>query len=371
MRAARNGAAGVSRDPVTRYTEDVEMHWEARFRDLAVRQAGAVGIDQLGDVGCEGDHWRQAKRSGRWTPMSRRVLRLAGVAVDDELRAHAAVLDAGGGATLHGPSTLAWFGLRGFDLSTVHVVRRRGTTSQPCELASVHRVRALCDADVLQVRGLWTVRPLRAIWSEATRYSGERSFERGVARIGRILDEANRRGLVTWEELHSSLDRLARRGRAGTRIMRALADDERRQPGASATESRNEDRFEEILSEAGVAPMRRQIVVGGARPIGRSDHRDPRLPLVAEVNSLTFHSTPSDQDADEERYADMVEAGFTVVVVWESALWSHTASVLAAVAEGRRRARHGRATVVHTVGCPWPADPDRIVIGGIGRAYRG
>jgi very-short-patch-repair endonuclease len=345
------------------------MHWEARFRQLSGRQEGVVGIDQLGELGCDGDHWARAKRSGRWIAMSRRVVRRAGLTSTPALRAHAAVLDAGGGAFLHGGSALAWFDLRGFDLARPQVARPRGTTSTPCELAAVHRVRDIDEVDLVVVRGVRTMTPLRAIWSEASRYSDEPSFDRGVVRIGRLLDLANRRDLVRWDELHRSIERLGRRGRAGTRVLRAAA--ERRRPGTSATESRNEDRFEEVLAEAGAAPMERQVVVGGDRPIGRSDHRDPDHPLVVEVNSLAFHSTPSDQDADEERYAALVAAGFTVVVVWEDALWSNTASVVAAVRAGRRHARRGHPAVVHTVGCPWPYDPDRIVVGADTRRYRG
>lgn len=345
------------------------MHWEARFRHLAARQEGVIGIDQLGDAGCDGDHWARAKSSGRWVPMSRRVVRLAGLPSTPALRAHAAVLDAGGGAFLHGSSALAWFAVRGFDLARPQVARPRGTTSTPCELADVHRVRDLDGSDLVVVRGVRTMTPLRAIWAEASRYSDERSFDRGVTRIGRLLDLANRRDLVRWDELHRSIDRLGRRGRAGTRIMRAAA--ERRMPGTSATESRNEDRFEELLQGAGVAPLERQVWVGSDRPIGRSDHRDPDHPLVVEVNSLTFHSTPSDQDADEDRYAELVASGFTVVVVWEDALWSNTASVLDAVRLGRRHARRGDPAVIHTVGCPWPFDPGRIVVGASTRRYRG
>jgi len=345
------------------------MHWEARFRHVAARQEGAIGIDQLGDVGCDGDHWALAKRSGRWEPMSRRVLRLAGLPSTPALRAHAAVLDAGGGSFLHGPSALAWFAVRGFDLSRPQVARLRGTTSTPCELAAVHRVRDLADTDLTVVRGMRTMTPLRAIWSEASRYADEPSFELGVRRIGRLLDLANRRDLVRWEELHRSIHRLGRRGRAGTRIMRAAAED--RQPGTSATESRNEDRFEELLAQAGVEPLERQVWVGGDRPIGRSDHRDREHPLVVEVNSLVFHSTPSDRDHDVARYAAMVAAGFTVVVVWEDALWSDTTSVVGAVRTGRQHARSGDPVVVHTVGCPWPPDPDRIVVGTSTRRYRG
>ncbi|MGK2928243.1 MAG: hypothetical protein ACSLFO_01550 [Acidimicrobiales bacterium] len=336
---------------------------------MAARQDGVLGIDQLAGLGASGDHWRHAKRSGRWEPLSRRVLRLAGAPLTDGLRAHAAVLDAGGDAALHGASALAWVDLRGFDLATVHVVRRRGTTTDWCQLAQVHRVRALDARDIIVVRGVPTMAPLRAIWSEASRFSDPRSFERGVARIGRIIDDAHTKNLVTWEQLHDSVDRLAKCGRAGSRIMRVVANE--RIPGTSPTESRLEDRFEEVVTGGGVKPMRRQRVVGGDRVIGRTDFRDDELPVVAEVNSLAFHSTPSDIEADRCRYAALVEAGFCVVVVWEDALWSDTNSVVGALNEGRRLARAGRPTVVHTRGCPWPDHVDRIVIGGQTRRYRG
>lgn len=327
---------------------------------MAAQQGGAIGIDQMSSIGCNGSHWARAKRNGRWHAVSRRVLILAGTAPTHDQRAHAAVLDAGAGAVLHGASTLAAFGLRGFDLSTVHITRRRGTTSDRCDLAKVHRLRGIRADDIRTVRGIPTISPLRAIWSEASRYANPRWFEIGLKRIGRLLDDAHRLGLLTWEELHRSVGRLGRKGRAGTRLMRALA--RKRQPGTSPTESRNEDRFEEVLRKALIPVPVRQKVVGGDRPIGRADFRDSELPLVVEVNSLAFHSLPSDQAADEARYAAMNAAGFTVVAAWEDDLWSNTRSVIAAMRRGREHARDGPATVIHTASCPWPADPDRIVV---------
>lgn len=345
------------------------MHWETSFRHRARRQGGAIGIHQLAAMGCDGDHWRRAHERGRWTRVSPRVLVLAGTPDCDALRAHAAVLDAGPTAMLHGPSTLAWCGLRGFDLAEVHVVRRRGTTADACDLAVVHRVRDLRDEDVQCVRGAPTVAPIRAIWSEASRYSDPRSFERGLQRIGRLLDDAHGKKLLTWTDLHRAVDQLGRRGRAGTVILRAAAA--QRPPGSSPTESRNEDRLEVVLADVGSDPLRRQPVVGGHRPIGRTDFRDPDLPMVVEVNSLQFHSSPSDRAADRLRYDALLAAGFTLVVVWEDALWSHTRSVVDAVCLGRSEARHGHPVEIHTVGCPWPHDERRIVVGRSTRRYRG
>ena len=136
--------------------------------------------------------------------------------------------------------------------------------------------------------------------------------------------------------------------------MRQLAAD--RLPGSSPTESRNEDRLVSVLAEGGAAPLVPQVVVGGDRPIGRADFRDEHLPMVAEVNSLVFHSTPSDRDADRRRYGAMLAAGFAVAVLWEDDLWSNTADVLRTVADARRAARTGRLDVFHSASCPWPID---------------
>lgn len=341
-------------------SDDVEMHWEHRLRHLAGEQGGVVGIDQIGSIEVTGSEFGRARRNGRWRPLSPRVLALEGTAATDEQRAMAAVLDAGGASVLHGGSTLAMVGLSGFDLSVIDVARRHGGRTGPSRLARVHHLRDLHPTDVTVVRGVPTVTPLRAIWSEASRFSAKRWYEVGFTRIGRLLDEANRRRLVTWAALHASIERLGRSGRAGTRLMRALAEE--RLPGASVTESRNEDRFEEIVGQTEMPPFARQVVVGDATPLGRADFRDQELALVAEVNSMTYHSLPTDRAADERRYAAMNRAGFTVAVIWEGDLWSRPANVVATTLEARRLARRREAITLHSHGCPWPHDPSRRVV---------
>ncbi|MDZ7673583.1 MAG: hypothetical protein U5K30_00715 [Acidimicrobiales bacterium] len=345
------------------------MHWEDRLLHQATLQAGIVGIDQLPDLGLDCEHWKRARRSRRWTALTRRVLAVAGLPDSDERRAHAGILDAGGGAALHGPSTLAWFHLQSFTLATIHVVRRRETTRALPTLAVLHRLRDLRDGDVITVRGVPTVRPIRAIWAEASRFSHPRRYEQGYRKVGRLLDDANTAGILTWCELHGEVERLGRPGRAGTRLMRDLALE--RPPGSSPTESRNEDRLEEILQRHRRAPLERQRVVGEHEPIGRVDHRDPELPLVVETNSLAFHTNPSDRGSDERRYEALVSAGFVVAVIWEPDLWSHPGVVVDTVDEGRRRARRGAPSVIHSRSCPWPFDEDRILIGAPTPPYRG
>lgn len=329
------------------------MHWEARLRRLAVLQTGVIGIHQMANVG--GDHrwWTNARRNGRWEPLSNHVLRADGTPVTVEQRAFAGVLDAGPTAFLADESALAWFGVRNRSLEPVQVGRRRGTTNRAGPLARAHRFRDVRACDIVIVRGLPVLSPIRAAWCEAARLSALPE-EWAVPRLERVVDDLHRAHLLTWAQLHESIRCLGRRGRAGTTLMRVIAA--KRVPGTSPTESRLEDRFVEVLAEVDAAPLVPQVLVGGDRPIGRTDFRDPDLAMVAEINSLTFHTTPSDRDADRRRYAQLVAAGFAVAVVWEDDLWSNRSDVLRVVADARDAARSGRPGVFHTASCPWPLD---------------
>lgn len=323
------------------------------MRRLAALQSGVLGIHQVPSLG--GDHrwWTQARRNGRWEPLSENVLRADGWPDTLEQRAFAGVLDAGRTAFLFGDPALAWFGVRNRRLEPVQIGRRRGTTNRPGALARVHRLRDVRASDVVVVRGMPVLSPVRALWCEAATLA-HLPLEWGVPRLARVADELNRSKLLRWEQLHASIAALGRRGRAGTVLMREIAAG--RLPGTSATESRNEDRLEEVLADAQAAPLIRQPVVGGDEPIGRTDFRDADLPLVAEVNSITFHTTPSDRDADRRRYARLMAAGFTVAVLWEDDLWSNPADVARVMGEARAAARAGRTCVLHTASCPWPED---------------
>ena len=327
------------------------MDWEDSFRRLAVQQEGLIGWIHLPDLGATSRQWWQAIRTGRWELLSPRVLRLDGTPETDGQRVLAAVFDASPGAVVHGASTLAWFDMRGFALRRVQIARARGQSGKRAVLGELHELRALRAHHVMVARGVPTETPLRAIWSEAARLSNPRMFEIGVKRIGRLLDDAHVAKLVTWAALHEMVDDIRERGRAGTTIMRALAAD--RPPGSSPTESRNEDQFEKVLANAGVRPLSRQHVVGGHEPIGRSDFRDLELPLVVEVNSLTYHTSPSDRAADELRYRRLNEVGFTVAVIWEDDLWSRPSHVVQTIERARELAAARRAEVVHSPLCPW------------------
>ena len=328
------------------------MHWEARFQLVAGSHHGLIAKFHLPEIGCTSEHWWRAIRSGRWHREGRRVLRSGGAPPTLEQRLLAAILDASPGAVLHGPSALAYQGLRGYNLADLHVARARDISGAPAELARLHELRALRAHHVTVLHGIVTETALRAIWSEAAWYAPRRRYEIGLDRIGHLLDQAHRLGLVTWAGLHEMVDDIHERGRAGTVLMRALAAE--RMPGSSPTESRLESQFEKVLQRHDQRLFRRQEVLGGHELVGRCDFADDECPLAAEVNSLTFHTTPTDRAADERRYQALMDAGFSLCVIWEDDLWSAQSGVVRTVIEARRHARAGRRVVVHSPGCPWP-----------------
>jgi very-short-patch-repair endonuclease len=328
------------------------VHWEDLFEAISESHEGLVAKFHLRDVGLDSTHWWRAIRTGRWPMVSRRVVRSAAAPMTPTQRVLAAVLDASPGAALHHRSALAWVGMRGYSLARLEVARGRSLSGCATELADLHELRWLRAHDVMVVRGVVTETALRAIWSEAAEYAAPARLEYGALKIGGLLDRANRMGLVTWAGLHEMVDDLQQRGRAGTVLMRRLA--EARPPGSSVTESGNEDRFEKVLADSGVRRFRRQQVVGGHEPIGRCDFSDEQLPLAVEVNSLTFHTTPTDRAADERRYQALMDAGFTVCVIWEDDLWSHPSEVIETIVDARRRASEHQRVVLHSPTCPWP-----------------
>lgn len=284
--------------------------------------------------------------------MSRRVIKQRGSPGSDAQRVLAAVLDASPGAALHHRSSLAWLGFRGFDLRDLEVARARDQSGQCPTLATLHKLRSIRPHDIVVVRGVVTETALRAIWCEAAQYASPGRAGVGYLRIGHLLDAGHRMGLVTWAGLHEMVEDIHERGRSGTVIMRALADE--RPLGSSPTESNLESRLEEVLDRAGCRRLRRQIRVGGHEPIGRADHVDDVLPLVVETNSMTFHTTPTDRASDEQRYLRLMDAGFAVAVMWEVDLWGNERGVVMTLSQARQYAARGQPAVLHSPGCPWP-----------------
>jgi very-short-patch-repair endonuclease len=241
--------------------------------------------------------------SGMLEQLSPRVLRVAGAPSTHEQRIAAATLDVAGGAVASF-ETAAWlWGLPGFILRTIEVTALR-SQHRTSTLAFVHRPVKLLPHHITVVRGIPVTTLARTLFDLA-----------GVLhpkRTARLVDTVCTRSEATKVQLHKLVRELAGRGKPGSTLMRELMA--KRPVGIRVPSSGYEARFEEVMADAGITGLRRQVDVGGHSWIGRVDYVDDVTGGLIEIDSETHHSSPTDRAADAERDAAAIEAGFTYVL---------------------------------------------------------
>jgi hypothetical protein len=316
---------------------------DTRLRMLAATQRGLVTVAQADELGYD-RHQRHLLVDGRrWERATNCVIRLVGSPATIEQRALTAVLDAGAGGALGGATAAAWWGIPGNTLEPFHVVRARDRSTTPARSDQRHEPTLLPADHIVVLDGIPTQVPARALFDIAgTRRRGA-ELPWFVERMERMVDNAWSARLVSGVTLHSMLDGMAQRGRAGIRVMRQVLATRGLDyvPPASNLEAR----VIRILADGGLPAMRRQVDVGDtAGWIGRVDLRDEELPLILEVQSERFHSSLIDRQLDARRIERLERGGFVVVEVTDVQVWHQPHAVISAVRDGRRlaaaRARH-------------------------------
>jgi len=132
--------------------------------------------------------------------------------------------------------------------------------------------------------------------------------------VERAMDDAIARSMSV-ADLEHVLARLGGRGRGGTALFRELID--ARGEGFVATESELEDLLFAVLMRFGLPLPSKQVVLGGALPVGRVDFLYRELRVVIEADSRKHHSALIDAERDRWRDLDLAADGFTVVrVTW-------------------------------------------------------
>lgn len=296
---------------------------------IAEAQEGLVTCADARALGLTASARKHLVSSGAFERASVRVLRRTGSPRTTKQRVLLAVLDAGPGAYLSDGPAVAWWGLPGFDLTRLQVIRPRGVTSTSSSLARIREVKHIQAEHVTVLDGVPVVRPERAFIDIcATAHPG---------RAARMLDNAWSRGLLSGASARQVLDELAASGRNGIALARQLLDErpDTYVPPASGFEAR----FAQILADAGLAPMRRQVDSGGERWTGRVDFRAVDLPLVVECQSERYHASLSDRADDARRRSQLEADGFVVVEVWDVDVWHHPDAVIQRVLAARLAAR--------------------------------
>jgi hypothetical protein len=295
---------------------------------IASRQLAMVTSTQLDEIGFGRGTREKWLATGQLKRMRRGVYMLPGVAPTWDASVLAAVLAAGPQAVVsHLTAAHLW---QLFDGPPPETVRPCIHITAPWRhhLAGVklHR-RRLDDREQTRYRSIPVTTPARTLFDLATMLDADQ--------LGRCVDEALRRRLLTVSELGRLLQQHAGAGRRRLRPLRAVLAQRLAgfDPGANEWEQRMDRQWKQL----GLPASRRQYWVNVAGGRCRVDRAVPELKLAVEWVGKAYHSLDGRYARDRMRISDLVQAGWDVIEVTPE--WSPNriyATVMAKVAERRQ-----------------------------------
>ncbi len=281
--------------------------------ELAEAQHGVVTRAQLLALGLSAAGVDSRVRRGALRLLHHRVYALAHLALRPEGRALAAVLACGQGSVLsHGSAARLW-GMSSVPAeAAMHVTAPDRRCRRPGIVA--HRTQ-LTRADVTVERAVPVTTPARTLVDLATVLSYPAL--RAIADHGVRLDA----GAVRRAAARAP----SRRGRVA--LARLLGDD-----GGLRTRSGLERRMGSLARDAGLpTPLVNHRVLGRER-----DFAWPAQRLVVEVDGHAFHAVRGAREADHERDAELVVAGWRVLRFTDAQVAGDSGRVAAALSAAAR-----------------------------------
>jgi very-short-patch-repair endonuclease/predicted transcriptional regulator of viral defense system len=279
--------------------------------EVVKAQHGVVTRAQLRALGLSPEAIKSRVRRGTLRRLHVGVYAPGHAALRDEGRWLAAVLACGEGATLSHLSAARLWGFSSVPADpAVHVTVARTHVGRPGVV--VHRAR-LTGADRTVRRGVPVTTPARALVDLADVVP--------VAQLRRIADHGVR---LDADAVRRAAARAPnRRGRGA--LARLLGDD-----GADLrTRSALERRVRCLLREAELPqPLVNARVLGHER-----DFAWPVQRLVLEVDGHAFHAARGAREADHDRDADLVLAGWRVLRLTAAQVFGDAAAVTARLAQ--------------------------------------
>lgn len=279
-------------------------------RKLAAVAASQRMLITLADVRRAGGTQAHAQRrvdGGRWRQVDQRTYLIAGAPFDWPTRQLAATLAAGEGAVGSHLAAARAYRLPGFDRAGVEVSIPRGRRYRR-PWVRTHESTDLDRCRVVIRDGLPVTDPDRTLL-DLGRYVG-------VPRLSRAVEAARRSQLVTWSSLIATLARHGRRGRHGTRRLRAviLRDAHRDE----VTDTDMELLVLGLLRDAGCPePVLHHRIYDGGRFVAEVDLAYPRWKIAIECDG-DVHLLPEVRERDLPRQNDLVLLGWTVLrFSWE------------------------------------------------------
>lgn len=292
--------------------------------ELFRRQWGLTARFQLRQAEPSEARWRRIRRHPEIELATPRVLRHRAAPWTPEQELLVAVLDAGPEAVLWGKSAACQWGFGRFPRLPAHVATlRRG--SRASHMGQIHRLRSLEDRDTTQVDAIPIARPEVIVLWLAGMWTHRLGHDLAAARTAVALDQAWRQRLIDGVFIHDLAARSGGFGRSGIVVLRDIL--ESRPPDYQPAGSHLEERFEDVVPSTVRRELRRQVTVDIEDAVRIVDYRLDCWPLVVEINGEAFHSSLTDREADERRYARLLELGYSVVVFWEYDIWNDPMTV--------------------------------------------
>lgn len=250
-------------------------------------------------------------RTHRWERAAPGVFRLTGTTASWMQRLMTACLSWGIGAVISHRAAAAFWRLAGFEPGPVELTVPTGRRARGPGI--IHRYR-ISSRDVTTVAGIPVTTPARTLLDLAA-----------VAPIDKVeeaLDDAMRRGLVTFASMRRALAAEARRGRRGIAGMRKLLDE--RDGSAAVPASVFERRLLRLLRRSGLSePVCQQKIWDGDRLVGVVDFAYPEMKLGIEADGYRWHSSRSRWDYDRARRNRLTLIGWRIIHVTWTELTEH------------------------------------------------
>lgn len=279
----------------------------ASLAGLARTQHGLFRREQAIELGWTRARLHSLVASG-WCDHPRRgVYRVVGAPVTKFQLDLAAVWFAGGDAVASHRSGARLWAVPGFWKEGPEVSMARGR-SQRREYGLVHGSLLLPAEHRTVVAGIPVTTPARTIFDLAGVVSS--------GRVERALDDVLARRLCTLGQVQSVFFALAKRGRRGTVVMRALLD--ARGEGFVAPASELERVARRVFAEAGLPTPAFEVDLGTDDWVGRVDCCWRPQRLIVELDGRRHHSSLIDRASDRRRDNELMAAGWRVLrVTWD------------------------------------------------------
>jgi very-short-patch-repair endonuclease len=302
------------------------------------RQHGLVTTDQALET-CTRGQLEHLVATGRLEPVRRGVYRCAGAPESWHQHLLAACLAAGDGAVASFRAAAALWELPGFDADLLEIT------------VAGRRNPRLADVLIHQTN-VWgpkhTASHRRIPVTSAARTLCDLTAVVWPWRVGRLVNDAERRGLATPRQILRVFRSIETQGRRRSTVMRAVLAD--RMDGVRPGGSEPEVDIAKLLLRARLPRPDQQHRVRIGRRVIRPDFAYPELKIAIEYDGWTPHRTRLAFDTDRARDNDLEIRGWLVLRFTSRWTSGEIVATVRAAIESRTAPEPEQLTVVPEIG---------------------